>query len=85
MRASFGLLAAIVTLFIGVQALSIAGQNASPTVQNASNTTQYTYNMSTGIFEAVGTAASPAIVWGGVAAFIVLALGLLYVTVGGGR
>jgi len=85
MRASIGLLGGIVVLFIGIQALGQAGKSAEPAVNNSSVSTQAAYNMSTGIFEGIGAAASPAIVWGGIAAFILIALGLLVFATGGGR
>ena len=85
-RASMALLGGVVVLFLGWQALGIAAEGARETaVVNGTNESAAVWNMSTGIFEGVGAAASPAIVWGGVAAFILLALGLLIAVQGGGR
>jgi hypothetical protein len=85
-RASMALLGGVVVLFLGWQALGIAAEGARETaVVNGSNESAAVWNMSTGIFEGIGAAASPAIVWGGVAAFILLALGLLVAVQGGGR
>jgi len=86
MRASMGLLGAVVVLFVGWQALGTAADQAyAPAVTNGTNDSAAVWNMSTGIFEGIGATASPAIVWGGVAAFILLALGLLVAVQGGGR
>lgn len=87
MRKSIGLLGGIVVLFIGIVGIGRSADLAyAPAVTNGSNESAAAYNMSVGIFEGVGATASPAIVWAGVAAFVVLALALLVaVGSGGGR
>jgi hypothetical protein len=81
-----GLLGGVVVLFVGWQALGIAAERSrDAAVVNGTNESAAAWNMSTGVFEGIGAAASPAIVWGGVAAFILLSLGLLIAVQGGGR
>ena len=85
-RASMALLGGVVVLFLGWQALGTAAEGSyAPAVTNGTNESAAAWNMTTGVFEGIGAAASPAIVWGGVAAFILLALGLLVAVQGGGR
>jgi hypothetical protein len=87
MRMSIGLLGGVVVLFIGIVGIGRSADLAyEPAVVNGSNSSAAAYNMSQGVFEGVGAVASPAIVWAGVAAFVVLSLGLLVaVGSGGGR
>lgn len=87
MRASIGLLGGIVVLFIGVIGIGRSADLAyKPAVTNGSNASASAYNMSVGVFEGLGTAAAPGVVWAGVAAFVILSLGFLVaVSNGGGR
>jgi len=81
-----GLLGGVVILFVGWFGLSQAAQQSyDRAVINGTNASANAWNMSTGVFEGIGAAASPAMVYGGVAAFILIALGVLVAVSGGGR
>jgi hypothetical protein len=87
MRSSIALLGGTVILFIGIIGIGRSADLAyDPAVTNGTNSSAAAYNMSQGVFEGIGTAAAPAVVWAGVAALVLLALGLLVsVSRGGGR
>lgn len=78
MRASVALLGGIVVLFTGWQFLGqAADQSRDAAVTNGTNGSAAAYNMSTGIYEGVGAAAPGMVVWGGVAAVVLISCGLL--------
>lgn len=80
MRASVGLLGGIVVLFVGIIGIGRSANLAyEPAVANGTAGSASAYNMSRGVFEGLGQAAAPSIVWGGVAAFVVLALAFLVI------
>ena len=84
MRASVAILGGISILFVGVIAISNGAQEAyDPAVTNGTNETAAAYNATEGVFEGITTAGGDAVVWMGVAAFILIALGLLYMAVPG--
>lgn len=87
MRVSVALLGGITILFVGFYALNEgASQAHDPAVTNGTNESAAVYNTSVGIFDALGQAAGPGIIWAGVAAFILVALGFLVLAnPGGGR
>ena len=85
MRASIALLGGTSILFVGIFAISNAAQSSESTALSASNESANAYNATTGITEGITQAAGPGIVWMGVAAFIVIALGYLVVSSGRGR
>jgi len=83
-RASVALLGGIVILFVGFLGMNQAANQAyDPAVINGSNESAIAYNMSVGVLDGVGQAAAPATVWMGIAAFILVSLGLLYMAVPG--
>lgn len=83
MRTSVAALGAITILFVGVTAISEAAQQAKPaTSTDAANAS---YNLSVDVFTGIGQAGI-GIVWFGVAAVVLVALGLLVAgNPGGGR
>jgi nucleoside recognition membrane protein YjiH len=86
MRASIALLGGIVMLFVGWQALGTAATNSESAAQAGSNQSAAAWNMSEAIYSGLGEAAGPSIVWMGVAAFILVACGVLVAAArGGGR
>lgn len=86
MRASVGLLGGAVILFLGITAVSESAQQShDAAVINGTNSTASAWNMTDQVFTGIGQAASPAIVYGGAAAFVLLALGLAVAVSGGGR
>lgn len=84
MRASVTILLGTVILFVGTRAISeSAQQNEAPSNQSA----QDAQTMAEGVFEGIlGGGAGEGIVWFGVAAIIMIALGILVASYqGGGR
>lgn len=84
MRAILAILLAIVILFGGFVALSYQSQAVGSTVDNGTNATQEAYNFSNQVYEGLGQVFSPAVVWMGIGAIVLLGLGFL-VYVAGGR
>lgn len=84
-RSTLGILGAITMLFIGLIAISTAAQQSESVAMNSTNGGAEAWNATTGVVEGVGQAAGPAVVYGGVAAVILIALGLLYVSTAGAR
>lgn len=86
MRASVAVFLAVSILFVGVFAISESAQQAhDPAVVNGTDATASAYNTSEAVFEGVAQVSSDAVVWVGIAAVIVIALGLLYVASQSGR
>lgn len=84
MRTTVAVTAAISVLFVGVWAI---GQQAS-TVQPKLNSSaaNASYDAATGVFETVGGPGGSGIVWFGVGAIVIAAMGFLVVASrGGGR
>jgi len=77
MRTSIAVVLAIVMLFTGVTMLSIQSESVQPTVDNSTNQTQDVFNMTNNIYEGVREALTPAVVWMGVIAFVLVASGFL--------
>lgn len=85
MRTSIALLGGISILFVGFQAIAEAAGNSKDVAYSAGNGSAAAYNMSEGVFHGLGTAGG-SIVWMAVAAFILVACGLLVLAKpGGGR
>lgn len=76
-RATLGILGAITMLFIGIVAVSTAAQQSESRAMNSTNGGAEAWNATTGIVEGVGQAAGPAVVYGGIAAIILIVCGLL--------
>lgn len=86
MRTVVAVLGGIVMLFVGWFGLSEAAQQTQDTaVTNGTNATGAAYNATTGIFEGLGATAGPAIVWMGIGAAIIVALGFLVIAGNSGR
>jgi len=78
MRSLMAVLGGIVFLVIGVFSIStIANSTRDVAVQNGTNESAEAYNATTGVFEGITQTAGPAIVWGGIAAIVLVALGFL--------
>lgn len=86
MRASVAILGSIPLLFLGYFAVSEAAQDAyEPAVINGSNASASAYNTSLGVVEGVSAGLSPMVAMGGIAGFILISLGFLYLAKPGGR
>lgn len=86
MRASVAVVSSVSMLVVGVFAWSQASQQAAPTVANSSNDTQAAANAADQVFAGFLEAAGPAVVWMGIAAVVLVSLGILVsVYSGGGR
>lgn len=86
MRSVVAILGSIVLLFVGYQAMAEgASQSKDAAVTNGTNSSQAAWNMSTGVFDGVGQAAGPAVVWMGIGAFILICLGFLVYAGSSGR
>lgn len=84
-RASVAILGGITMLFVGFIAVSNAAQSAQPNAMNGSQNAQDAYNATEGVFNGLGQAMGPGVVWMGVAAFVMIALGYLYLASQSGR
>jgi len=84
-RTSVAGLLAIPLLFIGVTAISESAQQTEQTAVNASAESHDAYNMSTTVFNDVAQGGGEAIVWFGIAAVIIVAVGFLVAGGTGGR
>lgn len=86
MRTVLGVLGSISMLVVGVFALSEQAQQVKdPAVTNGTNATESAYNTTSTVVEGVTTAAGPGLVWMGVAAIVLVALGFLVYAGSSGR
>jgi hypothetical protein len=85
MRTSVATLGGITFLFVGFMALAESAGQTQSTAYGAGSGASSAWNMTNQVFAGTGEAAAPAIVWAGVAAFILVALGFLYTATGGAR
>ena len=77
---------ATMMLVVGLFAVSEAGQSARDTALNGSNTTASTYNTTNSVLGGLVSGGGELVVWGGIAACVVGALGVLvYAGNQGGR
>jgi len=83
MRTSVAALGSITILFVGVFAISESAQQSKETALNASNSSADAYNMSSEVFNGVLQGGGNGIVYFGVAAVVLVALGVLVAS--GGR
>lgn len=84
-RASIGILGGITMLFVGWIALNEAADNSyDAAVTNGTNSSEMAWNLGQTMFEGVGVGLSEAVVWFGVAAFILISAGFLVSVAGGG-
>jgi len=85
MRASVALLLAGVFGFLMLTSLGMSAQQTeSAAVDNGTQESAEAYNMTTQLYDSAGQAFGPALVWGGIASFVLIALAFL-VGSGGGR
>lgn len=82
MRTTVAALGAISFLFVGVTAISESAQQAEPTIDSEAGNASY--QLGVDVFGGVSQAGI-GIVWFGVAAIVVVSLGLLVVAGNGGR
>lgn len=85
MRATTAILGSIVMLFLGFFGLSYAAENVQTQALNGTNQSAAAYNTTTAITDGLGQAFAPAVVWMGVAAIILIALGYLVFATSGSR
>jgi len=85
MRTIVAAVASSSMLVVGVFALSQASQQAAPAAQNSSNDTQAALETANQVFGGFIEAAGPGVVWMGIAAVVLVSLGMLVATAGGGR
>jgi hypothetical protein len=86
MRATVGILGGISVLFVGFYGLQEqASQTQDAAVTNGTNASASAYNTTTEVFGGLGQAAGPGVVWMGIAAVILIALGFLVVAGNSGR
>lgn len=86
MRTVGAVLIGIATLALGFTAISFQAQSVQDTaVTNGSNQSAAAYNATTGIVEVVGSAISPLVLYGGVAALAFIVIGLVAVYGSRGR
>lgn len=72
-------------LVAGVVALSRAASQVEGTAMNDSTASAEAYNASSEVFGGLATAAGPGVVWMGVGAVVLVSLGILVASFGGGR
>lgn len=77
MRTVISILGGISMLVVGFFALSEMSTNVQETALNGTNGTQDAFNATNGVFEGIGQAAGPGVVWMGIAAVILVFLGFL--------
>lgn len=86
MRTILAVVLAITILFGGLIAISTQGQSVQDAaVANGTNASADAYNFTTEVFEGVGAAFGPAVVWLGLGAVVLIALGLLTYAAQSGR
>jgi len=86
MRTSVAALGGIAVLFVGFFGLQeAASQSKDAAVTNGTNSTSAAWNTSTEVFNGLGQAFGPGIVWFGIAAVIIVALGFLVMAGNSGR
>jgi len=72
-------------LVVGVIAISNAAQSSESNAMNSSQNAQDAYNATEGVFNGLGQAMGPGVAMMGVAAFVLIALAYLYVSMQSGR
>jgi len=72
-------------LFVGVLGLSVASDSVQDTAMNGTNQTQDMYNLTDRITEGTSQTLVQAATWGGFAAIVLTAIGLLIYLSPGGR
>jgi len=72
-------------LFVGFIAVSNAATSSRANAQNSTEEASQAYNATEQVFNGLGEAMGPGIVWMGIAAFIMIALGYLYLASQSGR
>lgn len=82
MRTTVTALMAISVFFVGIFAISESAQQHESGVNTSAE--QETFNATEGVFEGVVAGGGEAVIWAGVAAVVLVALGVL-VKAGGGR
>lgn len=84
MRTTVGVGLGVVILFIGTIALSEGAQQSEATAMNSSSGAE-AWNVSTEVFNGIGQVAGPGVVWMGVAAIVLVSLGILVTAGRSGR
>jgi len=84
-RSSVAILGGISMLFVGIIAVSMAAQSSESNALNSSENAGQAYNATEGVFNGLGQAMGPGIVWMGVGAFVLISLGYLVYAAQSGR
>ena len=86
MRTSVAAVMSISVLFVGVFAISESAQQSKQTALGGSQASSNAYNTGVSVFDGVVQGGGTGIVWFGVAAVVIVALGaLVFAGSGGGR
>lgn len=85
MRTSVAVVAAASMAVVGFLSLSRAADSSRETALNSSNQSAAAYNATTQLLDGIGQALAPGLIWMGIAAIVLVSLGVLVATVGGGR
>lgn len=84
MRTIVAITATLSMIFVGLLAISEQAQEFSPDA-NTSDATNSTYDLSRDLFEGVFNVGGEGMVWFGVGAIVIVAMGLLVAAGSGGR
>lgn len=84
-RASVAILGGISMLFVGFIAVSTAAQSSESNALSSGNNSADAYNATEQVFNGLGQAMGPGVVWMGIAAIILISLGYLVVASNSGR
>lgn len=84
MRTTVAVGLGVVIMFIGAMALSESAQQSEETAMNSSSGGE-AWNLSTEVFDGIGQVAGPGVVFMGVAAIVLVSLGLLVAAGQNGR
>lgn len=86
MRTTVSVGMAVVMALVGIQAIGTqASSSRDAAVVNGTNESAAAWNMSTQLFSGVGQTLAPTLVFGGVAAIVVVSLGMLVAAGRSGR
>lgn len=84
-RSSLGVFGAIAVFFVGLFAVAVTAQNSQQTALNSTaNQSSEVFNASREVFELAGVGGQ-SLAWAGIAAFVLIAIGLWITVYRGGR
>lgn len=85
MRASIAIMLSIALMFVMITAVGIQADETESAATSDGQQSEDAWQFSTDLFDGVGQAAGPAMAFGGVAAFVLIALGVAVKAGGRGR